>query len=283
MRAEDLSLDGAARCAVPAGDSETDAPFYPDILYRHIFARRVAPDSALGAILEHPERHHLYNPVAPHLEQKSVLAELSRCSVEADAGRAAGLEEPIARLVRAHLPWTRMLSPGPGTGPDGRPVAELIHFAGESPATLVVKKSWDFGGKGVFLGAEHGDEASRQRMRERFGRELSWPELVRACADEGGWVAQERVLLPRQTLAVATADGIVERQVFVDVSAYTNLGIPEVAYGGVCRASLSPIVNIQSGGGVVPLISERAAAELVSRCGLGQGRPSAGGGTRGDA
>jgi hypothetical protein len=115
----------------------------------------------------------------------------------------------------------------------------------------------------VFLGDLHGDEASLARARDRFGRELSWAGLVDACVAEGGWVVQERVPLAPRPLLVATAEGAVARDLFVDVSAYTNLGLDVAPSGGVCRASGSPIVNIQSGGGVVPLLAAEVAAGLV--------------------
>ncbi len=42
---------------------------------------------------------------------------------------------------------------------------------------------------------------------------------------------------------------------FVDYSAFASVGVePEPAWGGVVRASTSRIVNIQGGGGVLPLL-----------------------------
>lgn len=253
----DLALDAAGRAV--AGD------FAPELLYRHIFARRVEPESALGRILADPAGHRLFNPVDPHLEQKSMLAELSAAAFDPAYAARIDLGESDAALVRRHVPWTRRLVAGPATGPDGARVGELVGWVRENHAALVVKRSWDFGGKGVFLGAEYGDAGSLERAEARFGRRLDWAALVAACAEEGGWVVQERVPLEARRLWIAAEGGAVERDVFVDVSAYTNLGVGPAPRGGVCRASGSPIVNIQSGGGVVPLLSAEAAAALAAR------------------
>ena len=245
----------------PGGRAVADG-FSPEILYRHVFARRVDPASPLGAILREPERHHLYNPVDPHLEQKSILAELSAAAVDEAYAARVGLDPQEAALVRRHLPWTRRLVGGAAIGADGAGIADLPGWAKSAAPALVLKRSWDFGGKSVFLGAEYGDEASLQRAHDRFGAALSWAALVDACAQEGGWVVQQRVPLLRRNAWIASLEGAVERSVFVDVSAYTNLGVEPAPRGGVCRASGSPIVNIQSGGGVVPLLSAEAAALL---------------------
>jgi len=238
--------------------------FAPDVLYRHVFVTKVDPASPFAAILERPEGHHLFNPVDPHLEQKAMLAELSAASVDEVRARALGVSPVEAALVRARVPWTRRLRPGAATDREGARIPELVAHLQERQASWVIKRSWDFGGKGVFLGAEYGDERSRQRAAARFGAELSWGALVEACASEPGWIVQERVPLQARPLHFASADGARPASAFVDVSAYANLGADDAQpTGGVCRASSSAIVNIQSGGGVVPLLSAEAADRLV--------------------
>src|SRR2546430_6320730 len=46
------------------------------------FLRKVPAGSDLLRILSEPSRHMIFNPVDPHLEQKSLLAELSARSEE---------------------------------------------------------------------------------------------------------------------------------------------------------------------------------------------------------
>ncbi|WP_373048095.1 hypothetical protein [Vulgatibacter sp.] len=247
------------------GGRAVTGPFAPAILYRHVFASRLDPALPLATIFAAPEGHHLYNPVDPHLEQKSLLAELSAASVDEARAALLGLHPAEAALVRRHVPWTRRLAGGPTTGPAGEPIADPVAWCVAQRDRLVIKRSWDFGGKGVFLGAEYGDEASLQRARDRFGEARSWEALIEACVAEGGWVIQERVPLRRRQLSIASREGAALRELFVDVSAYTNVGVAPAPTGGVCRASGSPIVNIQSGGGVVPLLSAEATARLAAQ------------------
>lgn len=244
------------------GEVQWAEGFRPGLIYRHVFAQRAAPGSALARLLADPRRHRLFNPVAPHLEQKSMLSCLSAIGADETLSEAFGLDEATRRLLSLHLPWTRRLVPGAGTLPGGEETADLLHWVGEHPDTLVIKKSWDFGGKGVFFGSKRDEDGHRARVRSRFGSELDWTGLVAACVAEGGWVAQERIPMESRRLSIATAEGATDVDAFVDVSAYTNLGVEASPSGGVCRASLSPIVNIQSGGGVVPLLSHEAMARL---------------------
>ena len=52
---------------------------------------------------------------------------------------------------------------------------------------------------------------------------------------------------------------------FVDFSSYASVGLPDQpAWGGVCRGSISHIVNIVGGGGVLPLLTSEVARELHS-------------------
>ena len=255
--ADDVALSPGGRACI--GD------FSPDVLYRHVFATRVDPATPIATILLKPEGHFLFNPVDPHLEQKGMLAELSAASVDEGRRDALGVSADDAALVRAHVPWTRRLRGGPSTDAAGRPIADLVAHVRDRQAAWVIKRSWDFGGKGVFLGAEYGDEGSRARAVAPFGAELSWTGHVEACASEARWVVQERVPLVARPLWIASADGAREIPAFVDVSAYTNLGVSGATPGGgVCRASSSAIVNIQSGGGVVPLLSAEAADRLFA-------------------
>ena len=69
--------------------------------------------------------------------------------------------------------------------------------------------------------------------------------------------------VPRERHLLATPAGPVEGEVFVDYSAFASVGLrSEPAWGGVVRASASRIVNIQGGGGVLPLLMEPVWAKL---------------------
>ena len=54
------------------------------------------------------------------------------------------------------------------------------------------------------------------------------------------------------------------RDLFVDISAYCNLGDAPRPRGGACRASGSRIVNILGGGGLTPLLPADVVSELCA-------------------
>ena len=88
-----------------------------------------------------PGRFVLANPVNGLLEAKALFARLSECAEDPGLAARAGLDEE-ERAAAARLPWTRRLVPALAP----RLVAERERF--------VLKRSWDYGGKSVHLGAE---------------------------------------------------------------------------------------------------------------------------------
>ena len=107
----------------------------------------------------------------------------------------------------------------------------------------VLKRSWDYGGKSVHLGAETEPAA--------------WERVVReAAADRrgGGFVAQERIFATRRPATRITPTGPETGSLYRDVSSFG--GPPVHPGGGVVRAAASPIVNILGGGGLSPVVPE---------------------------
>src|SRR5262249_33256937 len=127
---------------------------------------------------------------------------------------------------------------------------------------VVVKRSWDYGGKSVVLGPESDGDGAHSRMRELYGDGCrSWADLVTAAAGDANanpWVVQEFVTpRPHRHLLVEREAGRITahwRELFVDVSAYATLGPAPAPRGAVCRASGSRIVNILGGGGLTPVV-----------------------------
>ena len=114
----------------------------------------------------------------------------------------------------------------------------------------VIKRSWDYGGKSVHLGAEL-DQAGWERAVDE------------ALADGrgGGFVAQERIFAVRKPATRIAGDEVTHGQLYRDLSTYCGLG-PSRPGGSVVRAAASPIVNILGGGGLAPVIPEDVAARL---------------------
>jgi hypothetical protein len=208
-----------------------------DVLYRHVWAHRVPPEAPFARALRDPRRHPLANPVNGLLEAKALFARLSECADDAALAARAGLTAD-ERAAAARLPVTRRLD---------APLAARVKAERER---WVLKRSWDYGGKSVHLGAE-ADPAA-------------WPAIVDAAlADErgGGFVAQERIFARRAHATRVTPEGVTHGELYRDLSTYCGLG-PRPPSGSVVRAAASPIVNILGGGGLAPVVPEEILEAL---------------------
>jgi hypothetical protein len=241
----------------------------PDLIYRHIFARRLDPASDFARICLEPDRFHVFNPISSHLEVKAMLGLLSAAAAQdADAARI-GLDDDEREAVGRTVPWTRLVAHGPTRGPDGEAIADLVPWLRANGPKLVLKRSWDYGGKGVFLGAELTDGAAAQaRLQTLLGRAsgevVGWDALCDfALADRDAWVVQELVPAASERLLRADGDGVHPRDLYVDLSAFTNVGTAPRPSGGAVRASESRIVNILGGGGLQPLLREDVLLRLL--------------------
>ncbi len=208
-----------------------------DVLYRHVWAHRVDRSAPFARALLEPGRFAIVNPVNGLLEAKALFARLSECAEDAALAGRAGLDE-AERAAASRLPYTRRL--------DERLAPRLL----EDRARWVVKRSWDYGGKSVHLGAE-------------LSRE-DWAKAVEAALrDErgGGFVAQERIFTARRPATRISPEGTERGELYRDISTYCGLG-PSRPDGSVVRAAASPIVNILGGGGLAPVVPEDVVEAL---------------------
>ena len=200
-----------------------------DLLYRHVWPNRRPPESPFARALRAPGRYVLANPVNGLLEAKALFARLSECADDRGLAARAGLDAAELEAAR-RLPLTRRMSDG------------LVPRLLADRERWVLKRSWDYGGKSVHLGAEMEPAA--------------WEAAVRAAAADrqgGGFVAQERVFAERRPATRVTPEGVWRGELYRDISTYCGLG--EVApHGSVVRAAASPVVNILGGGGLAPVI-----------------------------
>ena len=241
-----------------------------DLVYRHLFVRRLedARHHWLESLLERPEAFSavLLNGPAAHIETKANFALLSRAVDEPALAARAGLTAEELAALRASVPWTRMLARAPGLDPEGRSVPDIAARVAAEPARFVLKRAWDYGGKAVFVGSHAGELGFAERSQAAFGAALDWPALVARAAEDrrgGGFVVQERVEVPLETHLLATDAEAKRADVFVDYSSFCSVGLDEQPpWGGVVRASASPIVNILGGGGVLPVLTVEVASAL---------------------
>jgi hypothetical protein len=229
-----------------------------ELLYRHIFARRMPEGSDLARIALGEARQELQNPVNGHLEVKGLFAELHRLIDEED-GRGLDLAEGTRERLSHVMPWTRLFGETVVRGPEGgrAPLVDLVRSEG---ARFVLKRSWDYGGKSVSIGRD---------VLAADGR-AGWDRAVDAAlaAGDGAFVVQELVDSPRHRhLVVGSDGGTTDEQVFVDASTYTSTGDEDVPAGSVARYARGGIVNIVGGGGVCPLVSDEVAAVIARRLG----------------
>lgn len=232
------------------------APY--DLVYRHLFARRLAPGDPLEAVFREPAKSNLWNPVNGHLEIKGMLALLSTAASDRDFAKRAAVEESVLEAAGRFVPWTRLLLPGPSAGPDGARLADLPAFVAANPSAVILKRSWDYGGRSVFLEEDFGRGSSATaRVEAATGRTLgSWDELVRFAATDpsGDWIVQSRVR-PKKRRHLRVADGRPEwGELVTDVSAFTAHGGTFAPSGLTARAAGGLVVNIVSGGGMAPII-----------------------------
>jgi hypothetical protein len=188
--------------------------------------------------------------------------------VEPSLAERAGLEKDELLAIADLVPWTRRFQKGPTLAPGGEHVDDLIAYVASHPERFVLKRSWDYGGKAVFVGRGLGTQQYEERVKAAYGAALDWPALCERAAQDptgGGFVVQEYVESRPESHVLCTSEGVQDVDLYVDFSAYGTVGPGRPPdWGGVCRGSISPIVNIVGGGGVLPLITTEVADALLT-------------------
>jgi uncharacterized circularly permuted ATP-grasp superfamily protein len=141
------------------------------------------------------------------------------------------------QVIRAHVPWTRLVEEG-ATDWHGQAVDLLEHVRARRDS-LVLKPADEYGGSGVTLGWEL-DEAAWSRA---IAEALAHPER--------GWIVQERIPIRRERFPIVRTPHRVEQaDMLVDFAPYLFRG--KLA-GYLTRLSSTGLANVTSGGGQVPV------------------------------
>jgi hypothetical protein len=141
--------------------------------------------------------------------------------------------------LRRHIPWTRKLREG-FTTYRGRKI-DLLDFIVLHRDQLVLKPNGDYGGRGVTLGWECGEEKWRQTIDDAMG---------------ASFVVQERVEVVQETFPTLVGSNVKFESRYVDFDPYT-WGGEEVEGAGI-RLSPSALLNVTAGGGsATPLLIVR--------------------------
>lgn len=152
---------------------------------------------------------------------------------ERNAALFSGAERAV---IRAHVPWTRVVGNGQ-TEKDGRR-SDLLELAEREREQLVLKPNDEYGGTGVMLGWE-------TTTAEWTGA------LNAALADPPGtWILQERIAVRREIFPQFDEAGdVTMRDMLVDFAPYLFRGRMT---GFLTRLSSTGLANVTSGGGQVP-------------------------------
>lgn len=236
-----------------------------DLVYRHLFVRRLEEAGMEGAeyvkaLLAEPNgtRAVVLNPPASQVEVKAVFALLSQAGEDSRLVKEARLGEHEVNAIRETVPWTRHFRGD-----------ELVAKVAADPDRYVLKRSWDYGGRAVFVGRTRAEPGFAERVQAAYGEILDWPALcARAAADPvgGGFVVQQVVDIHPEPHLLCTGPAQIPTELYVDFSAYASVGLggDQPKWGGVCRGSVSHIVNIVGGGGVLPLLTTDVARSLLT-------------------
>ena len=160
------------------------------------------------------------------LHKKAIFAVLTDDDLQglfSEAERAA-----IAR----HVPWTRRVTEE-RTRRDGADI-DLPEYIREHRERLVMKPNDEYGGKGVYIGAEMSA--------------AEW-EAALAGALRSSYVVQDKVDLRREAFPELGPEGLRTRELVVDMDPFIFQGEVE---GFLTRLSGTSLANVTSGGGQVP-------------------------------
>ena len=146
--------------------------------------------------------------------------------------------------ARAHLPWTRLVAPGPVTAPDGSRV-DLVDYATADRRRLVIKPADGFGGAGVELGWNHTDD--------------SWQAALSTALAAGGSVLQLRVPMAPEEFSVL-APGFPVRPFTTDHNPIVSGG--RIAGYYVRVTPDAGVTNVTTGAGIAPtfILPDRPAS-----------------------
>jgi hypothetical protein len=157
-------------------------------------------------------------------------------AVLTDDRNAALFSESERAVIRAHVPWTRLVSDAE-TVKNGRR-SGLLRLAEDGRESFVLKPNDEYGGAGVKLGWE----TTPVDWSAALGAALSDPP--------GTWVLQERIPVRREVFPQFDANGdVTMRDMLVDFAPYLFRG--RMA-GYLTRLSATGLANVTSGGGQVP-------------------------------
>ena len=139
--------------------------------------------------------------------------------------RTLGYKELLATLNHRFIPKTLSMD-----------TDEVFREVGQDPARWVLKPSNGYEGNGLYFGSEYAED--------------EWRALIDSLP--AGYIAQEYVQLPRQTVDIYTDGKIVSEELYYDFCPHFFIRDGKVAETGhiLMRFSRLPVVNVSQGGAI---------------------------------
>lgn len=221
--------DGGLECTVDGVDQPID------IVYRDHEVNDLAAQEEAGADLS-GIRHALksgrcVSSLAGEFDHKSAF------QVFTEPRFAAAFSAEERRVIRAHVPWTRLIEECRTELPDGGG-GELLPWMERERESLLLKPNRAYGGSGILLGRDCSERAWRQA-------------IDRGVANPGTWVVQAFRPIAEKDFPVIDEEGNVGLAEY-----FTVLGLfaSEQRLGVLGRASRRRVVNVAQKGGLVSVL-----------------------------
>jgi hypothetical protein len=150
-----------------------------------------------------------------------------------------------ADVIRATIPWTRILRPGRVNY--GEWTIDLLSFVADNREKLVLKPASDFGGHGVSLGMET--------------PQAEWERIIAAHADRADYIVQEYVPVPEEMFPTVEDGHVQMRLKRFNINPF---GIGGRYAGSITRISDRAVINVSAGGGLLPSVIGRHKRRLLA-------------------
>jgi glutathione synthase/RimK-type ligase-like ATP-grasp enzyme len=226
-----------------------------DVIYRHIFASRLDLDSEFSRALV-SGTFAIFNDIAIDLELKNSLVLLrENQSLLTDEERFS---------VHTLLPWTKEMVEGNTDLLHGK--GSLREFVIAFKDDVIIKSSFGYGGKLVFSFdmLQHSEGVQTLKSLTNLNQ-ITWENFVNFCFQSPGrWIVQEKVAGKSIQHSWIKDKTVETSKSWIDLSLFLTLGSDFKTSGGTCRFAQNKVVNIGTGGGMIPLVisPKKAPPEL---------------------
>ncbi|MDX1612434.1 MAG: circularly permuted type 2 ATP-grasp protein, partial [Candidatus Thermoplasmatota archaeon] len=201
-----------------------------DLVYKRAITKELVQEPDAQALLTAYEAGTVCmvnSPRSPIVGNKKIMAVIQEPSI------LSRLSPAQRAAVKRFLPWTAILREGKTTIQGYK--VDLGEFVRHNKDKLVLKPAQSYGGKDVYLGQDTEEEA--------------WQRLVDENIGDNTWVVQEMVKIPKELFPVIEEDEVTMRLLNVNINPFVFGGTFAGAY---TRISRSNVINVASGGGIVP-------------------------------